>query len=342
MTKMTIETTTWGVRGVSSPRLDEPVPVVGALGVPTVAGANRFQTVDLYLPFTAETRELVGSPVTPFLGTLTRDGHPDTLVHVHGGAWRDPQLTGRSIEATVAHAFRDPDRPIRAVASLNYSLSPFPTHPTMPYDPEIAEEPDPARGGQHPDHLRDVLEGLRFLRSLGLADRSYVLSGHSAGACLAFQAALLGPERFGLRSELTPPTPAALTGVNGLYDLPDLVDRPGPEHEHVAQEYETLLSLAFGDRAGRAAASPARLVPEAVLGRLERGLVPRLVVLDQSSEDQLVPMNQLETMQEALLGIPGLLTARSRRATGAHARPWEDGQMLWSAVRDIVRAVGAP
>ncbi|WP_186377307.1 hypothetical protein [Curtobacterium pusillum] len=52
-------------------------------------------------------------------------------------------------------------------------------------------------------------------------------------------------------------------------------------------------------------------------------------------------MNQLETMQEALFGIPGLLTARSRRAAGAHARPWEGGQMLWSAVRGIVRAVGA-
>ncbi|PZE63022.1 hypothetical protein DEJ33_00885 [Curtobacterium sp. MCPF17_047] len=341
MTNMTGQTNTWMIQEVASPRLDAPVPVVGALDVPTAPGANRFQTVDLYLPLTTGTQELVGSPVRPFLGSLLASEHPATLVHVHGGAWRDPHLTGRSIEATVAHAFRDDGGSIRAVASLNYSISPFPTHPTDPYEPGSIGQLDPAREAVHPDHLRDVLQGIRFLRTLGLADRSYILSGHSAGACLSFQAALLGPEAFGLDPDLTPPTPAALYGVNGLYDLPNLVDRPGSTHEHVAAEYENLLSHAFGDRSRWSGASPARLDSEAIRYRLERGLVPRLVVLDQSESDQLVPMNQLETMQEALLSVQGLLTARSRRAAGPHAMPWEDGLMLWTAVHDVVRTLGA-
>jgi acetyl esterase/lipase len=334
------QTTTWTIQEVSSPRLGSPVPVVSALDIPTIPGANRFQTVNLYMPLTVRTRELVGSAVEPFLSSLPHDGHPHTLVHIHGGAWRDPQLTARSIEATVAHAFLDDDRPIRAVASLNYSISPFPTHPTLPYD-RAAGEPDAAREAVHPEHVRDVLRGLRLLRSLGLDNRSYVLSGHSAGACLAFQAALLGPEAFGIDPEFTPPTPAALYGINGLYDLPDLVDRPGPVHEPVAAEYEMLLAQAFGDRSQWAGASPARLVPETVLDRLERGLVPRLAVLDQSEADQLVPMNQAETMHAALSQVPGLLTARNRRASGPHAMPWEDGLMLCTAVRDVIRALGA-
>lgn len=342
MQETPVQTHTWDIREVGSPRRDQRVPVVAAIDVPTTAGANRFQTVDLYLPLTGRTRELVGSPVGPFLETVRRQAHPDTLVHVHGGAWRDPDLTGRSIEATVAHAFRDDHSPIRAVASVNYTISPFPTHPTQPYEVGTAAERDTAREAVHPDHLRDVLQGLRFLRSLGLSERSYVLSGHSAGACLAVQAALLGPEAFGLGPELTPPTPAALYGVNGLYDLLDLVDRPGPQHEHVAEQYASLLAHAFGDRSQWAAASPSRLVPAVVLDRLERGLVPRIVVLDQSDADQLVPMNQIETMQSRLSGIPGLLVARSRRARGPHAMPWEDGLMLWTAIRDIVLALEAP
>ena len=336
-----VRTHTWDIREVSSPKLDQRVPVVAALDVPTTPGANRFQSVDLYLPLTDRTRDLVGSPVGPFLETVRQQAHPDTLVHIHGGAWRDPDLTGRSIEATVAHAFRDEHSPIRAVASLNYTISPFPTHPTQPYDAATAAERDAAREAVHPDHLRDVLQGLRFLRSLGLGERSYVLSGHSAGACLAAQAALLGPEAFGLDPELTPPTPAALYGVNGLYDLLDLVDSPGPEHEHVAEQYESLLAHAFGDRSRWAAASPSRLVPAVVSDRLERGRVPRIVVLDQSDADQLVPMNQIETMQGALAAVPGLLVARSHRAHGPHAMPWEDGLMLWTAILDIVRTLGA-
>lgn len=338
MTDITPDTT-WQIHHVTSPHLPEPVPVLRALDIPTIDGGNRFQNVTLYRPLTPDTQPLAGTAVEPFLNTLPGADRPNILVHIHGGAWRDPQLTATSIEATVAHAFTSTDRPIQAIASLNYSVSQFPKHPALAYDARTAEQCDTAREAVHPDHLRDVLLGLRHLRSLGLTDRSYLLSGHSAGACLAFQAALLGPEAFGLDGDLVPPTPAALFGINGLYDLPDLVDHPGASHAHVASEYENLLGYAFGDRSRWPSASPSRLSGDTVSARLAEGLAPRLVVLDQSEQDQLVPMNQLDTMHAALLQVPGLLAARGRWAHGSHAHPWEDGLMLWSAVHDITRSI---
>ncbi|MFI1995883.1 alpha/beta hydrolase [Actinoplanes sp. NPDC020271] len=316
----------WRPAEVTSPRLGHPVPVIAARDISYVPQANRFQNLSIYLPVTPETSALIGTPVVSLPGSGS-----DAVryhVHVHGGAWRDPNLTARSIEPAVAHAFSPTESagPIRAVASLNYTLSPFPTHPVLP-------DPEPARGAVHPAHVGDVLHGLDLLRSYGLADHSYVLSGHSCGACIAFQAVLQSPRDHGLDAVPEAPRPAALLGLNGLYDLPALVDGLGPSHEHLREEYRMLLGHAFGtDPARWPAASPTRFGP-AVVG--ERA--PGLVVLDQSSEDQLVPMNQRERMEAHLhrAGVSRVVTGH--RCTGSHAAPWERGDMLWDSVRDTLR-----
>ena len=93
-------------------------------------------------------------------------------------------------------------------------------NPPVPYDAIKDNHTDLAREAVHPQHVSDALHGLALLGSLGLTSESYVRSGHSAGACLALQ------------SVLQPPCPAALLGLNGLYDLPALAmaDRLGTSH----------------------------------------------------------------------------------------------------------------
>lgn len=114
----------WQEHCVTSPGLPEPVPVLAALGVPYRRDANRLQHLNVYLPRTPANSRLAGTAVRALPNGLVQ-------VHVHGGAWRDPLLTAASIEAAVAHAFVGSGT-ISAVASIDYTLSRFPTHPTLP------------------------------------------------------------------------------------------------------------------------------------------------------------------------------------------------------------------
>jgi kynurenine formamidase len=220
----------WQRAEVVSPQVEGPVPVIAATGIPYIADANRLQNLSIYLPVTAETSALAGRPVDGLPGAGSPSALPRYHVHVHGGAWRDPRLTASSIESAVACAFSDVGGgpvPISAMASINYTVTQFdyPPPPQMalpsdPYDPIKDNHTDPAREAVHPQHVSDVLHGLALLGSLGLVDQSYILSGHSCGACLAFQAILQPPGHYGLGYLPDAPGPAALLGLNGLYDLP--------------------------------------------------------------------------------------------------------------------------
>ncbi len=325
---------------MSSPLLAQPVPVVAAKNVAYIANANRFQNLNLYLPATPEMAALVDILAQSVPPPNFQSSFPRCHVHVHGGAWRDPRLTAASVEPTVAHAFSaiDKARPITVFASINYTISQFPTHPTSPYDAIKDNHTDPAREAVHPQHVSDVLHAFALLRSFGLTDRSYLLSGHSCGACLAFQAILQSPGRYGLEYLPDAPCPAAILGLNGLYDLPTLVDGLGASHAHLRDDYEMFLSNAFGkDKTRWPAASPARFDPAEIAGRVQAGKAPRLVVLDHSTEDQLVPMNQRERF-EATLGAAGeLRVVRGHRCTDEHAAPWEGGRMIWDGIQDALK-----
>ena len=140
---------------------------------------------------------------------------PRYLVHVHGGAWRDPRLTSASIEPAVACAFSgEGPAPVAAIASLNYTVSPFGypappfmANPPVPYDAIKDNHADLAREAVHPQHVSDALHGLALLGSLGLTSGSYVLYGHSADACPALQSVLQRPGHYGLSYLPEPPAP---------------------------------------------------------------------------------------------------------------------------------------
>lgn len=338
----------WRQTEVASPLLDRPIPVIAAKDIPYIANANRFQNLSIYLPRTPETIGLVGAPVTSLPGAGSPSRLPRYLVHIHGGAWRDPRLTSASIEPAVAHAFSgEKPTPVSAIASLNYTLSPFdyPAPPFMadrlaPYDAIKDNHIDLAREAAHPQHVSDALHGLDLLASLGLTSGSYILSGHSCGACLAFQSVLPPPRHYGLGHLPEPPCPAALLGLNGLYDLPALAtaDGLGPSHAHLRDDYEMLLSRAFGmAKDAWRDASPAGFDPAGIAERIREGNVPRLAVLDQSTEDQLVPMNQKDRLTANLAKATGLRVAQGHRLTGRHATPWEQGIMIYESVLDTLQ-----
>lgn len=328
----------WRRKCVISPALPDPVPVVCATGLSYRADGNRLQTLSLYLPQTDETEALVSMPVCelPCLGT--NPGCPVALVHIHGGAWRSPDVTAASIEPTVACAFATPDdTPLKMIASINYTISPFPSAPSDSYDPRVDGHSDPAREAVHPQHLDDVLRAFEMLRSLGLSDGSYVLSGHSCGACLAFQAVLTDPAEFGLLDVCAPPTPAAVVGVNGLYDLPGLVHHLDPSHAHLEAEYRDLLTIAFGaDEQVWAAGSPARFELGTTASRLRRLGGLATILLEQSPDDQLVPMNQREKLARHIIDATVFDVVEGWRCSGSHATPWEQGDMMWRSILDVL------
>ncbi|MGW3865283.1 hypothetical protein ACWEDZ_27915 [Streptomyces sp. NPDC005047] len=343
----------WQAAEVASPHLDRRIPVIAAKDIPYIPNANRLQNLSIYLPQTPQTAALIGTPVTSLPGTDSTARHPRYLVHIHGGAWRDPRLTSASIEPTVAHAFSggvlpgEGPIPVTAIASLNYTVSqinypvpPVMANPPVPYDAIMDNHTDLAREAVHPQHVSDVLHGLTLLGSLGLADGSYILSGHSCGACLALQSVLQPPRHYGLGHLPEPPRPAALLGLNGLYDLPALAaaDGLGASHAHLRDDYEKLLSRAFGaDKDAWPDASPASFDPASIAGRIREGKAPQLVVLDQSTEDRLVPMNQQERLTATLAKAAGLRLAQGQRLTGNHAAPWEEGVMIYQSLLDALQ-----
>jgi len=336
----------WELGEVTSPNVSGAVPVVAAKSIPYFSNCNRRQTFNLYLPKTADTTKLVGCPANALPKPGSGAVPPRYLVHIHGGAWRDPELNASSIEPTVAHAFFEGaiTSSITAIVSIDYTLSQYPAHPTLPYDSIRDNHSDPSRDAVHPQHVSDVMHAFVVLRSFGLTDRSYILSGHSCGACLAFQATLQSPQYYGLSGVMDAPCPAAVLGLNGLYDLPDLVYALGSAHEHLREGYDVLLSYAFGNqKSAWAAGSPARFDAETISERLREGNAAPLVLLDQSKEDQLVPLLQREQLEAVLTKVQGLRVVEGHRCIGKHAAPWEQGDMLWESVEDalqILRALG--
>lgn len=343
----------WQPAEVASPHLGRPTPVIAAKEIPYIRNANRLQNLSIYLPRTPQTAGLIGTPVTSLPGAESPSQLPRNLVHIHGGAWRDPRLTSASIEPAVAHAFSGGmpagagASPVTAIASLNYTVSqlnypapPVMANPPVPYDAIKHNHTDLAREAVHPQHVSDVLHGLALLGSLGLASGSYILSGHSCGACLAFQSVLQPPRHYGLGYLPEPPCPAGLLGLNGLYDLPALAtaDGLGASHAHLRDDYEKFLSSAFGtDKDAWPQASPASFDPACIAGRIRAGNAPRLVVLDQSTEDEFVPMSQQDRLTATLAKVAGLRVARGHRLTSRHAAPWEQGIMIYESLLDTLQ-----
>jgi hypothetical protein len=99
----------WQLAEVTSSHLAHPVSVVAAKDIPHSPNANRLQNLSVYLPKTSETSKLIGTPAASLPNRDSQSILPRYHLHIHGGAWRNPQLTSKSIEPAVAHAFADTD-----------------------------------------------------------------------------------------------------------------------------------------------------------------------------------------------------------------------------------------
>lgn len=158
------------------------------------------------------------------------------VVFIHGGAWRDPDITALDFVPTIEVLKASPIiDSIAGFASINYRLSSYPNHPTNPSSPD-----DPSRNAVHKDHVRDVERALQHLLRYYLADgeyhSEYLLVGHSAGATMAFQ--ILAESDY---PHPMVPTPTAILGVEGIYDLEELVksfERIPVYREFIANAFE--------------------------------------------------------------------------------------------------------
>ncbi|KAI7550356.1 hypothetical protein KC316_g14306 [Hortaea werneckii] len=220
--------------------------------------------------------------------------HQLWMIYIHGGAWRDPEIDSTSFTQAqnLLLQSREIDQ-IAGFASINYRLSPYPSHPQSPSDPS-----DPARNAHHPDHLNDILDALRHLQDAFSFGTRYLLVGHSCGATLAFQVAMMQHQQQSKSSPLTAPVPPplALLAVEGLYDLPALV-----AYHSDSPIYQHLITNAFGpDPEDWARASPTTLSTSTQVPHQQHTDWPKLIVLAHSRQDELVEWQQVDLMHAAL------------------------------------------
>lgn len=251
-------------------------------------------------------------------------------------------ITRKSFTTALDLLVKD-DQPhnIAGFVSLDYRLSPYPSHPTSPSSPD-----DDSRNVHHPEHLNDVLRALSFLGSNAgeevglknggasyLPDTSsliagrYVLCGHSCGATLAMQAtAVLSAGNGAIRP------PVALSGMEGIYDIAALV----ATHTHPA--YREFVTAAFGNN------EETWVTASQLTSKMER--YQGNVLLVQSSNDELVDMQQTDSMIEKLVAQG--FTRISTTSTGnkgkqvskmvincLHDEVWEKGTELAKAIRAV-------
>lgn len=214
-----------------------------------------------------------------------------------------------------------------AFASIDYRLSP---HPDFPQDVTTTPEYS-LRNAKHPDHIQDVETAIAYLQRTYNFGSRYILSGHSCGATLAFQAAMrpLDPR---LESKIA--KPMALAGAAGIYDIRAMRDHRNGDHA-LYQIYQALIEVPFGiDDALWDQASPAKFCGPglATEGNWKEG---QLIVLGHSKNDQLVEMEQLHAMKEALAGWEYEEDkAGSRKVIAlqdfeeSHERMWSEGPEL--------------
>ncbi|KAM7189407.1 Alpha/Beta hydrolase fold [Rhypophila sp. PSN 637] len=309
--------------------------------VPYVPGDHclSLQTLDVWIPASGSES---GSRTPPQASNLPKlPGH--WLIFIHGGAWRDPKVDSSSYSATAWNILRKiawgsgGNVLIAGLASLNYRLSPYPDHstdPSPPRDPEAT--PNPARQAKHPDHIQDVLTGIAFLQRLGGANGSYVLAGHSCGATLAFQA-VMNPTRWGLENPPVISMPEVVLGANGLYDLAGFIARPPRKYEHLRVAYEEFTRAAFGDDPSVWKAA----CPATAESWPKDWVEGKAVYLVDSSEDTLVPYDQLDALRRYLRANSSL-SIKLREADGEHDEIWVKGDRLAEVCLEAVLRLDSP
>ena len=198
---------------------------------------------------------------------------------------------------------------IAAFASINYRLSPYPSHTSQPSTPD-----DPSRNVHYPSHLLDVAHALVYLdKEYQIGDR-FLIVGHSAGATMAFE----------LHNWYTPhsplPTPAGVLGVSGIYHFDSFLEA----HNEIPV-YREIMENAFPDRSlwERACPCTNRLPGHA---KWEQA---KAVIIAHSDQDELVEKAQPHYMMERIRMTPQFKDkAHFIEATGSHDEIWQSGHIL--------------
>lgn len=323
----------WATIGsqTSSPDQDGPLAWHKHL-VPYVPEANALQTLEVWIPAQSTDFKVPEAAFCP-------QSEGVWIVYIHGGAWRDPRVDASSFELTAMHILskQDSSNKIAGIASVNYSLSPYPDHQEDPSPPKDPKQPfDPSRKAKHPDHINDVLHALAFLQDRAKFGSRYMLVGHSCGATLALQVAMdhqrwaKAPARKTMKVE----KPQYLLGLNGLYDLPGLVHAPGTKHEHLIPIYQAFIELAFGgDETSWREASPNNIQDWS--SEWPDGIE---IILGQSKEDTLVPYKQTGDMLKILRATgPKGPRALETELVGDHNVIWQTGSELANVIESIIQ-----
>jgi len=239
--------------------------------------------------------------------------------YIHGGAWRDPEIDsmafGPAFELLSVLRFQ---QSIAGFASINYRLSPYSDHPVRPSSLD-----DPSRNAKHPDHLLDVSRALAFLEKEYSISSGYLLVGHSAGATMAFQ---LQEQN----KEIRVPVPLGILGVEGIYDLPELV-----KTYEAFPVYKQFVTDAFGSKETVwENASPASSDGPAAW------MKAKAIMIAYSDEDELIDRRQAELMLGRVRNIPGLKErAHYFTACGRHDDIWKDGHELQRLIEKALELI---
>lgn len=266
--------------------------------------------------------------------------------YIHGGAWRDPRVTHEdfipSIDWILSTSLTGDDGgssaadAIAGFASIDYRLSP---HPEFPQDPATTPA-EQYRGARHPEHLDDVRSALVFLqRTYGFAE-NYVLIGHSAGSSLAFQLLATSPlTSASTAGSTTPVLPAAIVGLEGLYDFTGVNDR-------YSGAYAPFFNGAFGaDLDAWDAAAPIKFAGS-YAGKWPGG---NIALLGWSPDDTLVDGPEADNMAQRLRDLDGFLEEGEGTIEGQGSRGENrlvllknlrgDHDEIWRSGEDVARTV---
>lgn len=265
-----------------------------------------------------------------------------TSSYIHGGAWRDPRITagsfGPSATCLMANAGKLPVGKIVGLASVDYRLG---SHPDFPQDPAVVPT-HRYRNARHPEHLCDVRAALRFLRAhygIGAGNSSnskYVLVGHSCGATIAMQL-LMGltedkkKESGQKYDDDIVPIPAAVVGLEGIYNFRGLAHRFSPA-------YDSIFTDPFGeDKNAWDEVSPACFEKWAhtVAKKGSKGQKPTRIVLAWSQDDELVDEEEIKDMARCLekADVQYISHVDLR---GTHDEVWEKGTEIAKLCLEVV------
>lgn len=292
-------------------------------------GANDLQNLDIWIPTSIGTKNHVveASKIPSSKGPW--------VIYIHGGAWRDPLVTASSFTSTVSNLATNHSQDlakIAGIASINYSLTPRsidPSSPDFTYDP--------SRQAKHPDHIIDVLTAIAFLQSKAGFGSNYVLLGHSCGATLAYQVAMSHSRWSSAATALKVAKPVAVVGLNGLYDMPTLIENPGEKHASLKDLYELFTRLAFGDDKK----VWQEISPTYVKNWDEEWKEGQQAFVVQSKDDCLVPYSQTVDMKKSLEDSRAKgLRVGELDAGGDHNDLWKDGTRLAEIVVEVLTKLG--